>query len=63
MNRNIELIRYMKFDDDLLLLEQVNAASAPLNGVIATDKVDGGTDSGQKQKYTTVSQYLDRADD
>jgi len=62
MNRNIELIRYMKFDDDLLLLEQVNAASAPLNGVIATDKVDGGTDSGQKQKYTTVSQYLDKAD-
>ena len=62
MNRNIELIRYMKFDDDLLLLEQVNAASAPLNGVIATDKVDGGTDGGQKQKYTTVSQYLDKAD-
>ncbi|MBM1311903.1 DUF91 domain-containing protein [Sulfitobacter mediterraneus] len=62
MNRNIELIRYMKFDDDLLLLEQVNAASAPLNGVIATDKVDGGADSGQKQKYTTVSQYLDKAD-
>ncbi|WP_372923171.1 DUF91 domain-containing protein, partial [Roseovarius sp.] len=62
MNRNIELIRYMKFDNDLLLLEQVNAASAPLNGVIATDKVDGGTDGGQKQKYTTVSQYLDKAD-
>lgn len=62
MNRNIELIRYMKFDEDLLLLEQVNAASAPLNGVIATDKVDGGTDGGQKQKYTTVSQYLDKAD-
>jgi predicted transport protein len=62
MNRNIELIRYMKFDNDLLLLEQVNAASAPLNSVIATDKVDGGTDGGQKQKYTTVSQYLDKAD-
>ncbi|MBO9455342.1 DUF91 domain-containing protein [Paracoccus sp. R12_1] len=62
MNRNIELIRYMKFDNDLLLLEQVNAASAPLNGVIATDKVNGGTDGGQKQKYTTVSQYLDKAD-
>lgn len=62
MNRNIELIRYMKFDNDLLLLEQVNAASAPLNGVIATDKPEGGADSGQKQKYTTVSQYLDKAD-
>ncbi|WIV52062.1 DUF5655 domain-containing protein [Marivivens sp. LCG002] len=62
MNRNIELIRYMKFDDDLLLLEQVNAASAPLNGVIAAAKAESGADSGQKQKYTTVSQYLDRAD-
>ena len=62
MNRNIELIRYMKFDNDLLLLEQVNAASAPLNGVIATDKPEGGADSEQKQKYTTVSQYLDKAD-
>lgn len=62
MNRNIELIRYMKFDNDLLLLEQVNAASAPLNGVIAADKPEGGSDSGQKQKYTTVSQYLDKAD-
>ena len=29
MNHNIELIRYMRFGDDLLLLEQVNAVSAP----------------------------------
>ena len=62
MNRNIELIRYMKFDDDLLLLEQVNAASAPLSGVIAAENAESGTGNGQKQKYTTVSQYLDKAD-
>lgn len=28
MNRNIELIRYLRFDDDLLLLELVNAVQA-----------------------------------
>jgi predicted transport protein len=55
MNHNIELIRYMKFDNDLLLLEQVNAASAPLNGTSTSSPE-------QKIKYTTVSQSLDKAD-
>ncbi len=63
MNHNIELIRYVKFDNDLLLLEQVNAVSAPAsstvmsatNGTVASDK--------PKQKYKTVSQYLESADD
>ncbi|NOY00573.1 MAG: DUF91 domain-containing protein [Verrucomicrobia bacterium] len=55
MNHNIELIRYVKFDDDLLLLEQVNAVSAPINGSPATN-------TAQKIKYTTVSQSLEKAD-
>ncbi|PHR22448.1 MAG: DUF91 domain-containing protein [Hoeflea sp.] len=63
MNRNIELIRYVKFDEDLLLFEMVNAASAPVNGSVAPAKTGNGPDSGQKAKYTTVSQYLDKADD
>ena len=29
INRNIELIRYLRFGEDLLLLEQVNAVTAP----------------------------------
>ena len=38
MNHNIELIRYMRFGDDLLLLEQVNAVSAPtVNGTAALE--------------------------
>ncbi|MDO5757607.1 MAG: hypothetical protein Q4P24_08840 [Rhodobacterales bacterium] len=35
MNRNIDLIRYMKFGDDLLLFEQINAAVAAYSGVSA----------------------------
>lgn len=62
MNRNIELIRYVKFDDELLLLEQVNAVSAPLNGTVSTDKSGAGSETGQKIKYTTVSQSLEKAD-
>jgi hypothetical protein len=35
MNRNIDLIRYVKFGDDHVLLEQINAAVAPAKGVAA----------------------------
>ena len=59
MNHNIELIRYMRFGDDLLLLEQVNAVTAPTNG---RTLVSADTGSGRKHKYTTVSEYLERAD-
>ncbi|MDR9416568.1 MAG: DUF5655 domain-containing protein [Gracilimonas sp.] len=57
MNRNIELIRYRKFGEDLLLLELVNVVEAK-NGNVAT------TSSGpskSKQQYRTVSQYLESA--
>lgn len=59
MNHNIELIRYMRFGDDLLLLEQVNAVSAPAigNGT-AAPPVPGGSRGRSK----TVSDYLDQAD-
>lgn len=59
MNHNIEQIRYMRFGDDLLLLEQVNAVSAPAigNGT-AAPPVPGGSRGRSK----TVSDYLDQAD-
>jgi predicted transport protein len=51
MGRNIELIRYRRFGDDLIALELVNApktvASVP----------DGGRPTG----YKTVTQYLEQA--
>ncbi|SDH76432.1 DUF5655 domain-containing protein [Roseospirillum parvum] len=59
MNHNIELIRYMRFGDDLLLLEQVNAVSAPAAGNgIAAPPGSGGSRGRSK----TVSNYLDQAD-
>jgi len=49
INRNIELIRYKKYGEELLLLELVNATTA--QPVIPPDK-----------KYKTVTDYYDQAD-
>jgi len=59
MNHNIELIRYVRFGDGLLLLEQVNAVSAPL----ATDSSSGGNCLSATRGHTkTVTDYLEQAD-
>lgn len=49
INRNIELIRYRKYGDELLLLELVNATTAP-------SPVEPG-----KNRYRTVTEYLEQA--
>ena len=51
INRNIELIRYRRYGDDLLLFELVNATTAQ---PAVTD--NGGSDP--KKVYKTVSEYL-----
>jgi predicted transport protein len=51
INRNIELIRYRKFEDGILLFELVNASSA--------DQDQSGKTSNH-QKYTTVLELLDK---
>lgn len=63
MQRNIELIRYAKYGDDLLALDLINRTSAPTTGN------GGGTGSGTgggvvvpKGTYKTVSEYLAQAD-
>lgn len=57
INRNIELVRYVFFGDDLLLLDLVN--------VVLADPIDDaegdGTGPGPKQ-YTTQEEYLARAE-
>ncbi len=58
MNHNIELIRYMRFGDDLLLLEQVNAVSVPVGNSNAAPPISGGS----RGRAKTVSDYLDQAD-
>lgn len=54
MNRNIELIRYRKFRDDLLLLELVNVTEA--NG---TNSTSSDTSSSNKKE---VTDYIESAD-
>lgn len=55
MNRNIDLIRYRKFEGDLLLLEQLTttvttSAAAPVS-----------TGDSAKSKYTTVTEHMAKA--
>lgn len=59
MNRNIELIRYRKFGDDLLLLELVNVAEAKSGGAGST----ASNSSGTKQEYKTVTDHLESANE
>lgn len=57
MNRNIELIRYRRFGEDLLLLELVNLAEAKSgnSGVVSSST------NKSKQDYKTVSENLKSA--
>lgn len=55
MNRNIELIRYRRYDNDLLLLDLVNAASSQSQ---VTSTPSNGTSSTNTR---TVSQGLENA--
>jgi predicted transport protein len=56
INRNIELLRYRKFGEELLLVELVNATSAQGAQVVATDN-----GKGSKIQYKTVSDNLVQA--
>jgi predicted transport protein len=60
INRNVELVRYRRFGDDLLLLELVNAVTAAPGGVEA--EVQTGPVKSKSQSYKTVTQFLAQAD-
>ena len=57
MNRNIDLIRYRKFEGDLLLLEQLTTTSSS-NAAVAPSAGAGGS---AKNKYTTVTEHMAKA--
>jgi predicted transport protein len=66
MQRNIELIRYAKYGDDLLALDLINRTSAPTTG---NGGAGGGSGTGgggvvipKAGSYKTVSEYLAQAD-
>ena len=58
INRNIELIRYRRFADDLLMLELVNVVTATGNGPSPLDPK-----SSTQSKSKTVSEHLAGADE
>jgi predicted transport protein len=60
MNRNIALIRYRKFEGDLLLLEQLTAASAK-PGTTAPVHSSAPAASAVKGKYKTISSQIAEA--
>lgn len=60
MNRNIALIRYRKFESDLLLLEQLTAASVKPGTAIAAQSAASGVPVG-KAKYKTISSQIAEA--
>jgi hypothetical protein len=62
INRNIELIRYRKFGEDLLLLDLVNATSAQngpsIRGVKTVSDNLEQADSDQKDRFNTLKDFL-----
>lgn len=58
INRNIELLRYRRYGDELLLLELVNATS--VQGASAGDLKEGLSE-GQKVNYKTVDEVYEGA--
>lgn len=59
INRNIELLRYRRFGDELLLLELVNAVTA---APLAAEVVGGSPNKPSKPvKYSTVTDLLQAA--
>lgn len=59
MNRNIALIRYRKFEGDLLLLEQLTTASAKATASSPTPVSSGA--SGGKPNYKTIEAQIAEA--
>lgn len=65
INRNIELLRYLRFGEELLLLELVNATQATADGERSTTAAPtSGTppDARSQQDYKTIDRQLGGAD-
>jgi predicted transport protein len=62
INRNIELLRYQLFQEDLLLMELVNAISSSGNGSVDTGHSKPKSPAAGGYTYKTVTEYLKEAD-
>jgi predicted transport protein len=61
INRNIELLRYLRFDEEFLLLELVNAVVATSSDADEPQVTDSGP-AKSKGPYKTVTAQVDGAD-
>lgn len=61
MDRNIDLIRYRKFEGDLLLLEQLTATTARTSASASVQTGASTPAGGAKAKYKTVSENIEAA--
>jgi predicted transport protein len=57
INRNIELIRYKKYEDDLILFELINATTASQTAIVSDDGAN------KHNVYKTVTENLKQADE
>lgn len=60
INRNIELIRYLRFGEEFLLLELVNAVQA--SSADSAEPVAVGATSKTKHEYKTITDHIAQAD-
>lgn len=58
MNHNIELVRYKKFGEDLLLLELVNATTATSSAVKSTKSTKVGSDRTSEQSLAEMDKKM-----
>lgn len=61
MNRTIDLVRYRRYGDDLLLLEQLTATTASGAGVASASSGGSANASSSVKKYKTISQQIEEA--
>lgn len=61
MNRTIDLVRYRRYADDLLLLEQLTAISAKATNGAAATSAPVSHAGGPTKKYKTVTQQITEA--
>ncbi len=61
MNRTIDLVRYRRYGDTLLLLEQLTATTASAAGQASSPSTPTNSGSSSTKKYKTVSQQIAEA--
>ncbi|MEL7665567.1 DUF5655 domain-containing protein [Methanosarcina mazei] len=64
INSNIELLRYQKYEDDLLLLDLVSATTVQdaSTSRIPIDEIEEKTNSTKKLAVKTITEYIEQSD-